>query len=68
MLPRWSGAVALVTAVVSYLAWTAAASDDTDDIAVLTLITAAIFWLAMMVLAAYLVQRGVARYRDRERR
>jgi hypothetical protein len=28
MLPRWSAYVALVTAVFSYLAWTAAGTDD----------------------------------------
>jgi hypothetical protein len=66
VLPRWSAPVALVTAVLSYLAWTAAAVDDSEGIAVLTLITATVFWISVMVLAAYAVQRGVARYRDRD--
>jgi uncharacterized membrane protein YhaH (DUF805 family) len=67
MLPRWSAYVALVTAVFSYLAWTAAASDDTGGVAVLTAVTATIFWISAMVLAAYAVQLGVKRYRDRDR-
>jgi hypothetical protein len=67
MLPRWSAYVALVTAVFSYLAW-AAASDDSDGVAVLTAVTATIFWISAMVLAAYAVQLGVKRYRDRDRR
>jgi hypothetical protein len=69
VLPRWSAYVALVTAVFSYLAWTAAATDDTDGVAVLTLVTATIFWISVMVLAAYAVQLGVDRYRrDRDGR
>jgi hypothetical protein len=67
MLPRWSAYVALVTAVFSYLAWAAAASDD-DGVAVLTALTATVFWISAMVLAAYAVQLGVKRYRDKDRR
>jgi hypothetical protein len=37
-------------------------------VAVLTLVTATIFWISAMVLAAYAVQLGVKRYRDRDRR
>jgi hypothetical protein len=68
VLPRWSAYVALVTAVLSYLAWTAAGADDSDGVAVLTLVTATIFWISVMVLAAYAVQLGVERYRDRDGR
>ena len=69
MLPSWSAPAAAIAAVLTYLAWTAAAaSDDSTGMAVLTLITAALFWLSMMVLAAALVQRAVGRYRDRDKR
>ena len=67
MLPRWSAYVALVTAVFSYFAWAAAGADDSDGVAVLTLVTATVFWISVMVLAAYAVQLGVDRYRDKDR-
>ncbi len=68
MPPRWSAYAALVTAVFSYVAWAAAGSDDSDGVAVLTALTATIFWISAMVLAAYAVQLGVKRYRDKDRR
>jgi hypothetical protein len=69
MLPSWSLPAAAVAAVLTYVAWTAAAaSDDAGSTSVLTLIAAVLFWLSLMALAAALVQRGVARYRDRDRR
>jgi hypothetical protein len=68
MLPRWSAYAALVTAVFSYIAWTAAGAEGSEGVAVLTLVTATIFWISVMVLAAYAVQRGVDRYRDKDRR
>ena len=69
MLPSWSLPAAAIAVVVTYVAWTAAAtSADAGDRTALTLVTAVLFWLALMAFAAALVQRGVARYRDRDRR
>ena len=64
MLPRWAVPAATITAVLSYAAWTAAASDDFTGQGVVTLVCAALFWLSLMVLAAAAVQKGVDRYRS----
>ena len=64
MLPSWSLPAAAIAAVLSYVAWTAAAASDAP--ALLTLVTAVLFWLSTMGLAASLVQRAVGRYRDRD--
>jgi hypothetical protein len=62
MLPRWLLPVAVVTAVISYLGWTAAASGGAyAGKGVVTLAAATLFWLSIMALAAYAVQRGVQR-------
>jgi hypothetical protein len=58
--------VAAIAVVITYIAWSAAAASDGG--AALTLVTAILFWLSLMVLAAALVQRAVARYRDRDPR
>jgi hypothetical protein len=68
VLPRWLLPVAAIAAVVSYLGWIAAASDDYTGKAIVTLIAATVFWLSLMVIAAFAVQFGVARRRDRDRR
>ena len=68
MLPRWVLPVAAVTAVVSYLAWTAAAAGgDYAGKGVITLLGATLFWLSVMALAAAAVQRGVERHRGGRR-
>jgi hypothetical protein len=64
-LPSWLLPVAAVTAVVSYLAWTAAASDDYAGKGVLTALFATLFWLSLMALVGFAVQRGVERRRGR---
>ena len=69
MLPSWSLPAAAIAVVLTYVAWTAAAaSADDGDRTALTLVTAVLFWLALMAFAAALVQRAVGRYRDRNRR
>ena len=69
MLPSWSLPAAAIAVVLTYVAWTAAAATaDDGERAALTLVTAVLFWLALMAFAAALVQRAVARYRDRDRR
>jgi len=68
VLPRWSLPAAAATAVVSYLGWTAAGADEYRGREILTGLAATAFWLSLMVLAAFAVQRAVARYRDRDRR
>ena len=65
MVPRWLVAVAVVTAVVFYAGWTAAASAGFAGQELVALVCAGLFWLSIMVLAAYGVQRAVDRYRDR---
>ena len=64
-LPRWLLPVAVVTAVVSYLAWTAAAADEYSGKGLVTAIFASLFWLSVMALVALAVQRGVDRHRRR---
>ena len=67
MLPRRYLPVAVVTAVASYLVWSLARdASDFSGRGVISLIAAALFWLSLMALAAYAVQAGVDRYRDRE--
>ena len=69
MLPSWSLPAAAIAVVLTYVAWTAAAaSDDAGSTSALTLVAAVLFWLSLMALTAALVQRGVDRYRDRNRR
>ena len=67
MLPRRYLPLAVVTAVASYIVWSLA-RNATDFIGrgIIRLIAAALFWLSLMALAAYAVQAGVGRYRDRE--
>ena len=67
MLPRRYLPVAAVTAVASYIVWSLArGASDFDGRGVISLIAAALFWLSLMALAAYAVQAGVERFRDRE--
>jgi hypothetical protein len=66
MLPRRYLPVAVVTAVASYVVWSLARSaNDFSGRGVISLIAASLFWLSLMALAAYAVQAGVERYRDR---
>jgi hypothetical protein len=65
VLPSWLLPVSAITAVVSYLAWTAAASDEFAGQGVVTLVFASLFWLSIMALVAIAVQRGVDRHRRR---
>ena len=66
MLPRRYLPVAVVTAVASYVVWSLARSaSDFGGRGIISLIAAALFWLSLMALAAYAVQAGVERYRDR---
>jgi hypothetical protein len=65
VLPSWLLPVSAITAVVSYLAWTAAASDEFTGQGVVTLVFASVFWLSIMALVAIAVQRGVDRHRRR---
>ena len=67
MLPRRYLPVAVVTAVASYIVWSLAGSaSDFSGRGAISLIAAALFWLSLMALAAYAVQAGVDRYRDRQ--
>ena len=67
MLPRRYLPVAVVTAVASYIVWSLARSaSGFSGRGIISLIAAALFWLALMALAAYAVQAGVERYRDRQ--
>ena len=67
MLPRRYLPVAVVTAVASYIVWSLArGANDFDGRGIISLIAASLFWLSLMALAAYAVQAGVDRYRDRE--
>ena len=66
-LPRRYLPLAVVTAVASYIVWSLASSaDDFSGRGIISLIAVALFWLSLMALAAYAVQAGVDRYRDRE--
>lgn len=67
MLPRRYLPLAVVTAVASYVVWSLArGASDFDGRGTISLIAASLFWLSLMALAAYAVQAGVDRYRDRE--
>ena len=67
LLPRRYLPLAAVTAVASYIVWSLARSaSDFSGRGTISLIAAALFWLSLMALAAYAVQAGVDRYRDRE--
>ena len=66
MLPRRYMPLAAVTAVASYVVWEVTRAADFSGRGVVSLIAAALFWLSLMALAAYAVQAGVDRYRDRE--
>ena len=67
MLSRRYLPVAVVTAVASYIVWSLArGADDFSGRGVISLIAAAVFWLSVMAFAAYAVQAGVDRYRDRQ--
>ena len=67
MLPRRYLPAAVVTAVAAYIVWSFARSaSDFSGRGAISLIAAALFWLSLMALAAYAVQAGVERYRDRE--
>ena len=64
-LPGWLLPVAAVTAVVSYIVWSAAAADDFSGKGLVTAIFASLFWLSVMALVGLAVQRGVDRRRRR---
>ena len=68
VVPGWAAATALVTGVVAHPGWIASLADDFDGPGLVTLLAATVFWLSVMVVVAWLVQRGVTRYRDRQRR
>ena len=55
MLPAWLLPAAAITAVIAYIAWAVASSG------LLALTAATLFWLSVMALVAYAVQRGVQR-------
>jgi hypothetical protein len=66
-LPRRYLPLAVVTAVASYFVWSLArGANDFSGRAVISIIAASLFWLSLMALAAYAVQAGVDRHRDRE--
>ena len=67
MLPRRYLPLAVVTAVASYIVWSLARSaGDFSGRGIIAVIAAALFWLSLMAIAAYAVQAGVDRYRDRQ--
>ena len=67
MLPRRYLPAALVTAVASYIVWSLARNaSDFSGRGAISLIAVALFWLSVMALAAYAVQAGVDRHRDRQ--
>jgi hypothetical protein len=66
VLPRRYLPLAAVTAVASYIVWSLArGASDFSGRGAISLIAAVLFWLSRMALAAYAVQAGVDRYRDR---
>ena len=67
MLPRRYLPVAVVTAIASYIVWSLA-RDATDFSGRGRRLAGCrgLFWLSLMALAAYAVQAGVDRYRDRD--
>jgi hypothetical protein len=65
-LPRRYFPLAVVTAVASYFVWSLArGANDFSGRGAISLIAAALFWLSLMALAAYAVQAGVDRRKDR---
>ena len=67
MLPRRYLPLAVVTAVASYIVWSLARdANDFSGRSAISLVAVGLFWLSLMALAAYAVQAGVDRYRDRE--
>ena len=67
MLPRRYLPLAVVTAIASYVVWSVArGTSDFSGRGVISLIAVSLFWLSVMALAAYAVQAGVDRYKDRE--
>ena len=68
VIPGWAAVAAVVVAAVSWLGWIVAIADDDTAPRLLTLAAATLFWLATMLVVAYLVQRGVSRYRERHKR
>ena len=67
MLPRRYLPLAVVAALASYIVWSLARNaGEFSGRGIISLIAAALFWLSLMALAAYAVQAGVDRYRDRE--
>ena len=67
MLPRRYLPVAVVTAVASYIVWSLARGEsDFSGRGIISLVAVTLFWLSLMALAAYAVQAGVDRRRDRE--
>ena len=66
MLPRRYLPLAVVTAVAAYVVWSLArGANDFSGRGAISLVAAILFWLSLMALAAYAVQAGVDRYRDR---
>jgi ABC-type uncharacterized transport system permease subunit len=65
VLPSWLLPVATITAIVSYVAWTAAAAGDYAGKGLLTAASASLFWLSIMALVAFAVRRGVERRHGR---
>ena len=66
-LPRRYLPLAAVTALAAYIVWSRAGdANDFSGRGAISLIAAALFWLSLMALAAYAVQAGVDRHRDRE--
>jgi hypothetical protein len=66
VLPRRYLPAAVVTAIASYIVWSLArGANDFAGRGTIALIAVILFWLSMMALAAYAVQAGVDRYRDR---
>lgn len=60
-MPWRIAAAATVIAVASYGLWVAAAADDTDGPSIWTILAAAAFWIAVIVLVV-LVVRVVLRF------
>ena len=67
MLPRRYLPAAVVTAIASYIVWSLArGANDFTGRGAIALIAVILFWFSLMALAAYAVQAGVDRYRDRQ--
>jgi hypothetical protein len=67
VLPRRYLPAVVVTAVASYVVWSLARNaGHFSGRGAISVIAVALFWLSLMALAAYAVQAGVDRYRDRD--